>query len=148
MVSRHPGRPGQLYFTSEDAPSLQFVGDALTSAGARPLAMDHLANRHVHTELSRSGTTYLLHAINYAGARDKLIGSGKTPNAVLDGYPFSSEYKVMRADMRLKVDLPAAVKSVHFVSPDREFDDKEARWLGGGELEFPVHQYTLVMIET
>ncbi len=147
-VIRHPGRLGQLYFKSSNPATFQFVGDALSAARARPFTMDDLAHRHVHLELSRHGKTFLLHAINYAGARETLMGGGLTPRSRLEVYPFASEYRVVRADLRLTVDLPAPVKSVRFASPDREFDEKEARWLGKAELEFPVHQYTLALIET
>ncbi len=144
LVAWHPSRLGRDYFRTSDAGALAFVRDVLDRASARPVKMDDAAHPHVHVELAELGSRTIVHAVGYAGAPDRLIAGSARADG---GYPFPNDYQVVRQDVTLDLDAIAGAKSVRFLSPDPQFREQDAQWVGGARVRFPVFQYTVVVVE-
>lgn len=143
-VTYRPELLGREYLRTEDATALAVFEAAAVEAGAHRVVMDRKQNPHIHVELARHGGRWVLHLVNYGGAPTELA---LKPGAAT-GYPFVHDYTIVRRDVAVELLVPGAIKGVTFISPDTQFVAEEARWLGGGKVQTPVFQYTIVVFET
>ncbi|MBX3219295.1 MAG: hypothetical protein KF795_02175 [Labilithrix sp.] len=143
-VIYEPALLGREYLLREDAQALAVFEAAVEDAGARRVTIDRREHPHVHVELARHAGRWVLHLVSYAGAPAALAVKPGAPAA----YPFEHDYAIVRRDVTVEVTVPEAIKGATFLSPDRQFDAAEARWLGGGKVRVPLFQYSVVVLET
>jgi hypothetical protein len=144
---------GAPYMKRDERPAVADVVQRATSTLTRRLRTDDAAFRHVHLELTRSGSRYLLQAVNYSGAVDRLIlpdGSvAKAKAPAPDGYPFADAFSVAPLDFWVEVTLPG-VRAVRASSPDAAFDPTRltsAPTADGVRLDFRLGSYVLVELD-
>ncbi|HVH47763.1 MAG TPA: alpha-amylase family protein [Labilithrix sp.] len=147
-VTYRPELIGRDYLSTEDAKALSVFEGAIDAAGARRISLDRKEERNVHVELTRHAGRYVLHLVNYGGVPTDLTIRPGAATAGGDGpYPFQQDYAIHRRDLAVELTVPEPIARVSFLSPDRQFVEAEAKWLGGGRLEVPVFQYTVVVLE-
>ncbi|AKU95371.1 hypothetical protein AKJ09_02035 [Labilithrix luteola] len=110
------------------------------------ISLDPALHKHVHVEVTRHVSGYVVHFLNYEGAASNLSvqpGFGAAKPGV---YPFTNEYVIARRDLAVEITVPEEIKNVTFLSPDEPFVATDAQWLGGGKLALPVFQYTVAVL--
>lgn len=141
-----PDRIGKSYLATEDGAALDVFRTAVEAASAQLLVFEgsNPDHRHIHIELARQPNGYVLHFVNYSGAATTLkVNASATPGA----YPFEQDYAIVRQDVNVELRIPETVKGARFLSPDVAFAAADAKWLGDGKLQLPVHQHTMVVLD-
>jgi hypothetical protein len=144
---------GRAYLrASQGSPLPEAMLTLVRRAGARLVEIeaqdDH---RHVHVELTRWQRTWLVHLVNYAGAPDRLLADedAELVRPPPDVYPYPFDYRIVRKELRLRLALPAPIRSVRMLSFDHGAKGERPPSIGpDGFLTVPVHQYTVLAVET
>lgn len=137
---------GRQYLLAEKPDAFAVFSDAVARAGARMVSLDPALHKHVHVEVTRHVSGYVVHFLNYEGASPNLDVQPGFGNARKGVYPFVNEYRIARRDLDVEITVPEPIQNVTFFSPDPQFVAAEARWLGGGKLSLPLFQYAMAVL--
>lgn len=137
---------GRQYLLAEKPDALAVFSDAVARAGAGMVSLDPTLHKHVHVEVTRHASGYVVHFLNYEGAAPNLDVQPGFGNAKPGVYPFVNEYVIARRDLDVEITVPEPIQNVTFLSPDPQFVAADARWLGGGKLSLPLFQYTVAVL--